>query len=432
MIRIRPVLGLAAWLLVATPLAAFAQAPDSSAHAAPPRVAASTPRSLPAAALAGVRPGTMCGVCHSDIRVESDRGMHRSEGIGCISCHGGDANATTVETAHRAPFRGAPARRDIPALCASCHSDVARMRPYNLPSDQYALYQTSQHGLRLAKGDDRVAVCTDCHGVHDIRPMSDPKSLVFTRNIPETCGKCHGDPKLMSAYGKKDNPETDFAAGVHGKALAGGNDSAPACTRCHGSHGASPPGTGDVAKVCGQCHTRVRSYFLAGPHKQGMDDAGQPECAACHGNHKTEPATLAMLDKVCLDCHEPGSKELKLAGTFKTMYTQASDDVARADRLVEKAARIPLYVDDYKARLTDARTALMECMPVMHAMDAAQVEPLTRRARSIADEVSDEIQKKLDERIWRYVGLALCWFYLLLTASVVLRARRRAAARVDL
>jgi len=69
---------------------------------------------------------------------------------------------------------------------------------------------------------------------------------------------------------------------------------------------------------------------------------------------------------------------------------------------------------------------------VMHAMDAAQVEPLTRRARSIADEVSAEIQKKLDERIWRYVGLVLCWFYLLLTASVVLRARRRAAARADL
>ena len=262
MIRTRAVLLLAAALLAAGSGRAIAQAPDSSAQPAavaapaPRRVTPPIPRALPAAAVAGARPGTMCGVCHSDVRVEADHGVHKSEGIGCVSCHGGDANAITVEAAHRAPFRAALARQDIPALCASCHSDVARMRPYNLPSDQYALYQTSRHGLQLAKGDDQVAVCTDCHGVHEIRPTDDPTSSVFTRNIPRTCGRCHGDLKLMAAYGKKDNPVTDFAAGVHGKALAGGNDSAPACTRCHGSHGATPPGVGDVAKVCGQCHTR--------------------------------------------------------------------------------------------------------------------------------------------------------------------------------
>ena len=384
------------------------------------------------AAPAVAKPGAMCGVCHSDIRVQFDRGIHKAEGIACVSCHGGDPNATTVATAHRPPFGGVPKRRDIPALCASCHADVSRMRPYNLPSDQYVLYQTSQHGIRLAKGDEHVAVCTDCHGVHEIRPPSDPKSSVFARNIPSTCGKCHGDAALMGTYGHKDNPVADYTAGVHGKAfLAGGNDAAPECTRCHGSHGATPPGMGDVAKVCGQCHARVRSYFLAGPHKQGLDDAGLPECAACHGNHKIPPATIAMLDRVCLDCHHSGSNEMKLAGTFKSMYTQASDEVDRAEKLVEEAARIPLYVDDYKARLTDARTALMESFPVMHALDAAQVEPQTRRARSIAAEVSSEIHQKLAGRAWRYVGLALFWFYLLLTASIVVRARRRASARSD-
>jgi predicted CXXCH cytochrome family protein len=207
--------------------------------------------------------------------------------------------------------------------------------------------------------------------------------------------------------------------------MAGGRDIAPDCTRCHGSHGATPPGTGDVAKVCGQCHGKVRSYFLAGAHKQGMDDAGQPECTACHGSHRTQPANMAMLGKVCLDCHEPGSPEVKLAATFTSMYTQATGDVDRAEKLVNEAARIPLYVDDYKARLADARTALMEVGPVMHALDSTQVEPLTRHARSIAAEVSGEIQDKMAERVWRYVGLVLCWFYLLLTVAVVLRARKR-------
>ena len=217
----------------------------------------------------------MCGVCHSDIRVEFGGGKHQSEGLGCISCHGGDPDATSVEGAHRAPFRGAVARREIPALCASCHSDIERMGPYNLPADQLALYQTSEHGKRLAGGDDKVAVCTDCHGVHDIRPATDPKSRVFASNIPATCGSCHSDMVLMRKYGKKTDPVADYKESVHGKALmAGGRDTAPDCTRCHGSHGATPPGTGNVAKVCGQCHGTVRSYFLAGAHSQGMARRG--------------------------------------------------------------------------------------------------------------------------------------------------------------
>ena len=389
-------------------------------------------RSIPPSQASSAKPGTMCGICHSDTRVEFDKGVHKSEGVGCVACHGGDPNAATVAAAHRAPFRGKPRRQEIPGLCASCHSDVSRMRPYNIPSDQFALYQTSQHGILLAKGDANVAVCTDCHGVHEIRPRSDPKSSVFGRNIPATCGKCHSDPAQLRKYAHKYDPVADYSAGVHGRAfLEGGNSSAPDCTRCHGSHGASPQGVGDVEKVCGQCHATARSYFLAGPHKKGMDEAGLSECSACHSNHKIQSASAAMLDKVCLECHEKGSDQIKLASTFKRMYTQASDEIAQADKLVAEAARIPLYVDDYKARLTDARTALMESFPVMHALDTTLVEPHTRRARSIAKEVGTEIHQKLAARVWRIVGLALLWFYLLLTATIVVRARRRAAAERD-
>jgi hypothetical protein len=404
--------------------------PESTAHApAPPPHVTAAPRRLTSEQAAGAKPGAMCGICHSAVRVEFDRGVHKSEGLACTSCHGGDANATTVAAAHRAPFRGVPRRRDVPALCASCHSQVSRMRPYNLPSDQYALYQTSQHGIRLAKGDEKVAVCTDCHGVHEIRPPSDPKSSVFERNIPATCGKCHGDAKLMHLYGRKDNPLVEYTTGVHGKALLEqGNSAAPECTRCHGSHSATPPGFGDVEKVCGQCHSKVRAYFIAGPHKEAMDAAGLPECAACHENHKILPVTITTLDRVCIECHEQGSKEIKLAGTFKSMVTRASDEIDRAEKLVHEAERIPLYVDDYKSRLIDARTALMEAYPVMHALDASLVEPHTRRAWSIASQVRTEIHAKLAGRVWRYVGLGLFWFYILVTAAVVMRARRRAAA----
>ncbi|MEE9218636.1 MAG: cytochrome c3 family protein, partial [Acidobacteriota bacterium] len=138
-----------------------------------------------------------CGTCHPDIRVLFERSIHAAEGAVCTDCHGGNSNTLVVEQAHRGKFGARPARKNIPKLCARCHSDIVRMKPYNLPADQLALYQTSRHGQLLAQGDERVAVCTDCHGVHDILSPRNPVSPVAPRNIPQTCGHCHGDSELM-------------------------------------------------------------------------------------------------------------------------------------------------------------------------------------------------------------------------------------------
>jgi len=370
-----------------------------------------------------------CVLCHPDVRVLFDRSRHHAEEVTCTACHGGNAQAITVESAHSGNFRGVPKRRDIPALCATCHSDVEKMRPYNLPTDQYALYQTSKHGQLLAKGDERVAVCIDCHGSHEILPPEDPRSSTYLRNIPATCGKCHGDAKLMAPYGLQGNPAAEFAAGVHGTLLLEkGNLAAPDCTRCHGAHGATPPGVGDVDKICGQCHATTRTYFLQGPHKTAMDKAGLPECAACHDRHDNRPADVGMLDKVCLNCHGADSAQAKLALQMKTSYASASEEIDQAHALVQRAAAIPLYVEDYQARLEEARTALLESLPVMHSLNLASVESLTGRGRGIAREVESELNGKLQGRRWRMVGLLVFWFYLLITLALLVRFRRRAVA----
>ncbi|HEU4403286.1 MAG TPA: cytochrome c3 family protein [Candidatus Polarisedimenticolia bacterium] len=374
-------------------------------------------------------PARACGLCHPDVRVQFEQSVHRAEGIDCTSCHGGNAAAATVAAAHTGSFRGRPARRAIPGLCASCHADIARMRSYNLPVDQYALYQTSQHGLRLARGDERVAICTDCHGVHEIRRPDDPASGVFKRNIPKTCGRCHADAALMGRYGLKGNPYADYAGSVHGKALLEqGNATAPDCSRCHGAHGAAPPGVGDVDKVCGQCHAATRTFFLAGPHKAAMDAAGLPECASCHDHHRIEPAAAALLDTVCLKCHDATSPQLEIAATFRTLFSGASDEIDRARQIVDRAAEIPLYVEDYRARLEEAHTALLESYPAMHALETTRVEPFTQRARSIALEIQSEVNGKIEGRKWRRVGLLVFWFYLLLTVAILVRFRSRAVA----
>jgi cytochrome c3-like protein len=397
-----------------------------SAAAAEPTAA---PSSVVAPAAQGA-PRVLCGVCHPDVRVKFEQGVHAREGIDCTACHGGNAGAATVEAAHRAPFRGKPRRRDIPALCASCHADLARMTPYNIPADQYALYLTSQHGLRLAKGDETVAVCTDCHGVHDIRRKDDPKSSVFTRNIPYTCGRCHGAPPPGSPEGAPpvpDSPFADYQAGVHGQAfLVQANDNAPTCASCHGSHGAAPPGIGDVDKVCGQCHATARGYYREGPHARALAAGSGPECANCHGNHRIAKADVALLDTACPACHEAGSEMIKVAGGMKALITGAGDEIERARAEVQRAAAIPLYVDDYQARLEEAHTALVQAWPVVHALDVTRVEQLTERARGIAKEIESEIDGKLGERWWRRVGLLLFWFYLGLTLAVLVLIRRRA------
>ena len=371
-----------------------------------------------------------CTLCHPDVRVKFEQSVHRAEEVTCVACHGGDATATKAEDAHKGNYKGVPKRNEIPALCASCHADVQRMRPFNLSTDQFALYQTSVHGQKLAAGDTKVAVCIDCHGAHRILRRDNPESSVFPRNIPKTCGRCHSDPKLMSGYGKKEDPQADFAGSVHGRALEQGNHSAPDCARCHSAHGATPPGVGDIDKVCGQCHVQSRRYFVQGPHKKGMEKAGLPECASCHHNHRTRAADINALDKSCETCHPKGSPPLQLVGRMKTLYDTARDDLERARSTVKEAAAIPLNVEDYLARLEEAKTSLLEVMPMMHALDVKLIESLTSRARAIGDEVESEVAEKLHARKWRQVGLGLFWFYLLLTIAILMGFRARAARQV--
>ena len=373
----------------------------------------------------------MCGVCHSDVRVEFDKGIHRSEEIGCISCHGGDPEATTVAAAHRGNgYRGKPRRRDIPSLCATCHSSAARMRPYNLPSDQYTLYQSSHHGMALAKGDEGVAVCTDCHGVHEIRPHDDPQSKVARRNVPATCGRCHHLTADMKRRGHKHDPLAEYKEGAHGRALlVEGNDAAPECADCHGKHSTAPPTLGDVEKVCGQCHTKERGFFAMSAHRGTLEIDGRTDCAACHGNHRTASADVKMFGAVCQKCHDAGDDERRIGARMGAMLNEASSEIERAHALVRKAAAIPIYVEDYDSRLEDARTAYLETVPVTHSLDTTLVETRARRARSIATEVSREVDEKLEGRWWRYVGLGIFWFYLALTGIIIVRARRRVTER---
>jgi len=369
-----------------------------------------------------------CGVCHPQEKVAFADSIHELEEVGCTSCHGGDGGSRDADRAHRGDFRSLTNRGRIPAACASCHSDLDKMRAYNLPVDQFAVYQTSQHGRAVARGDTRAAVCTDCHEAHSIRPAEDPRSSIHPRNVPATCGRCHSDAVLMSRYGNDSGVVDEYLESVHGHALLiDGNAAAPNCNNCHGVHGATPPGVGDVDKICGACHAETRRAFLDGPHPEAMRAAGISECASCHSNHAIERFDLGATEVLCADCHGDESPQAELGRKMATLIEAAAKEIEKAETLATEGERMALHVEDYLGRVEQARTFLTEAPPLVHTVRLQPVEDVTRRAQSIAEEVEHEIYAKLDRRPAR-IGLVLFWFYLLLTLAILFSYRRRRAS----
>ena len=157
-------------------------------------------------------------------------------------------------------------------------------------------YRTSVHGQMLAKGDEKVATCVDCHSVHDIQRKSSPDAPVYATHVADTCGKCHTGqlPK--------------WKVSVHAHAMFEKNDlSAPTCNDCHGNHGAAPPGIASVTFVCGNCHGREAELFRASSKAGGWTQhnelmAGGAKCADCHDDQRAKLTMTSFSD--CITCHD--------------------------------------------------------------------------------------------------------------------------------
>jgi predicted CXXCH cytochrome family protein len=386
---------------------------------------------LSALAATNVSAQEACGTCHPKSRVSFEESIHIGEGVTCSDCHGGNPAALEVEAAHSGRFQSLADRQEVPTMCAGCHSDLDRMRAYNLPVDQYAIYQTSQHGKAIARGETRAAICTDCHGVHDILRPRNPSSSSNGRNIPATCGQCHDDEALMAEFGMEADIVTGYRSSIHGRMLLEeGSSAAPNCTSCHGVHGATPPGVGDTDKICGACHEQTRKAFLAGPHHEGLREAGLPECASCHSNHAIQQFGIERVQSLCAECHGEGSDQVVLGQKIHALIESANEAVAEAEEQVREADRAALEVEDALSRVEEAKTYVTEALPMVHTVSREPVEQLTRRAQSIAEEVEHELYSKLDKKV-AHVGLVLFWFYLLMTIFVLVVLKRRLPEKTE-
>jgi hypothetical protein len=383
------------------------------------------------AAFAAQAPNT-CLDCHSALDdplkitpEQFSQDIHFQKGLSCASCHGGDSTKSDMDAMSKAAgFRGKPDRNTIPALCGKCHSDAALMRQYNpsLRTDQLSQYQTSVHGKLLAKGDSKVAVCIDCHSVHNIRPASDTRSSVHPTNVAQTCSRCHADAAYMKPYKIPTDQFAAYNGSVHHEALVVRGDlSAPTCTTCHGNHGAAPPGIATVQNVCSTCHVFQAQLFEASPHKPAFAAASLPGCVTCHSNHRVIHPTDEMLGtaagSVCTNCHTSGDAGYQAASQFHEQLAKLDASVRSSDAILNRAESAGMEVSQARLEQDQARDSLTKARVSIHSFNDAQVMQDVAAGLKISEKTYQEGKNALAERDYRRKGLGVS---LLLIVIVVI------------
>ena len=264
----------------------------------------------------------------------------------CIGCHSNPGLSTTLANGEVLPLTVDPgtyaASEHGSLTCVSCHTNISgyphpkvtansrrdfQMERYtqckSCHPNQYTETLDSNHARALASGDQQAAICTDCHGAHNVTPPDEPRQKIST-----TCQKCHS-----TVYDQ-------YAGSVHGKALTeSSNPDVPVCTDCHGSHSQEDPTTAAFRlkspDMCGECHadkvlmekyglsTDVFNTYVADFHgttvelfqRQHPDQpTNKAVCTDCHGVHDIESVSSAdptvvkeNLLVTCQKCHPNAS-----------------------------------------------------------------------------------------------------------------------------
>lgn len=145
-----------------------------------------------------------CSKCHQSESAEFVQSVHGqavARGVSrspvCTDCHGIHSIRSPVEQAS-----GNASTAVATETCAGCHEGVTLTKEFGVAGERVSSYRDSYHGLASKLGSKVVANCASCHGVHNILPSSDPKSMIAANNLPQTCGQCHIGAGVKFATGK--------------------------------------------------------------------------------------------------------------------------------------------------------------------------------------------------------------------------------------
>lgn len=138
-----------------------------------------------------------CGRCHTRTAAVYRQSVHGADVARnsadvptCTDCHGAHRVAGPTQAGWRS---------STPEICGGCHSDPARMKQYGISTAVLKTYVSDFHGKTASlHADERgiakqqmVAVCSDCHGTHNVARVTASNSPVVRANVTRTCRSCH-------------------------------------------------------------------------------------------------------------------------------------------------------------------------------------------------------------------------------------------------
>lgn len=139
--------------------------------------------------------------------------------------------------------------------CVRCH----------LALSNSSFVGTKSHSWNGSIHQEHGVTCDKCHGgdpaakserlAHvGVFSSTNPDSAVYYKNIPKTCGKCHGAEFFK------------FTRSFHYKKLES-TGQGPNCVTCHGSMVTTVLQPDDLANVCERCHNARLGVFPYIPEK---------------------------------------------------------------------------------------------------------------------------------------------------------------------
>lgn len=141
-----------------------------------------------------------CQRCHAGIYETYSKSVHGNALFNennqdvpvCADCH----TAHTIEDPRTLNYR-----ERIPDICSNCHANKSIVGKYGLSTAVVDSYLSDFHGVTLRfyklqsnvlkKPAKPIAVCTDCHGTHNITSTIGPDATVVKANLRNRCLKCH-------------------------------------------------------------------------------------------------------------------------------------------------------------------------------------------------------------------------------------------------
>lgn len=144
-----------------------------------------------------------CQKCHGDIYAVYAKSVHGSALFDennqdvpvCTDCH----TAHKIENPLSQSFQ-----EQIPDMCGNCHANEAIVGKYGLSRAVLDSYLSDFHGItlkfyrmqkdKLNRPARPMAVCTDCHGTHNIMSTTEPNATINIKaNLVKRCRKCHAN-----------------------------------------------------------------------------------------------------------------------------------------------------------------------------------------------------------------------------------------------